>query len=210
MNKSLAVTLWILPLLVLGVWMVLTSGRKAKRMTKNVDPNIKVESIVVGGGCFWCVEAVYQTVPGVLFVQSGYSGGRNPNPTYEQVCSGTSGHAEVLQVDFDSAKVSLDEILDVFFRAHDATTLNRQGNDVGTQYRSVIYYANEAQKESALRAKETAKAYFKDPIVTEISPLKEFYPAEAYHQNYYNENPGNPYCFMVIRPKLEKFKKSAH
>jgi peptide-methionine (S)-S-oxide reductase len=126
------------------------------------------------------------------------------------VCEGDTGHAEVLKVVFDPAKITLAEVLDVFFRAHDATTLNRQGNDVGTQYRSVIFYANDAQKVAAESAKISAKVYFKDPIVTEIAPLKEFYKAEDYHQNYFNENPGNPYCHFVIKPKLDKFKKSQH
>lgn len=168
------------------------------------------ESIVLGGGCFWCVEAIYQTIPGVVRVQSGYSGGTVPNPTYKQVCEGNTGHAEVVRVEFDPQKINLAAVLDVFFRAHDATTLNRQGQDVGTQYRSVIYFANEAQKQVALTAKQEAKKYFQDPIVTEIAPLTEFYRAEDYHQNYFNDNPGNPYCHFVIKPKVDKFKKNTH
>lgn len=167
----------------------------------------KTETIVVGGGCFWCVEAVFQRLDGVVKVESGYSGGHVKNPTYEQVCEKTTGHAEVIKIQYDPAKAPLAKVLDVFFLAHDPTTLNRQGNDVGPQYRSVIYYANEEQKKAADAAKERAKAEYSDPIVTEVGPLKEFYVAEGYHQNYYNLNKNaNPYCNMITG-KLQKLLK---
>ena len=166
------------------------------------------QSVVVGGGCFWCVEAVIQRVPGVKKIVSGYSGGAVKNPTYEQVCTGTTGHAEVVRVDFDPAVVKLDTVLDVFFASHDPTTLNQQGADRGTQYRSVIFYANDAQKKAADEAVVRARREWSDPIVTEISPLKEFYSAEAYHQNYFNLNKDkNPYCSVVIGPKIAKLVK---
>jgi len=168
----------------------------------------KVELATVGGGCFWCTEAMYQTVPGVLKVTSGYAGGSVPDPTYEQVCSGTTGHAEVIQIAFDPAKVSYKKIIDLFWKAHDPTTLNRQGNDVGTQYRSIILYSDEAQKKIAEQSKSLAQKDFKEKIVTEIVPLSAFYPAEAHHQDFYKDNPGYPYNEIVIRPKLEKFKKA--
>jgi peptide-methionine (S)-S-oxide reductase len=162
-----------------------------------------------GAGCFWCVEAVFQEVDGVLAVQSGYAGGKIENPSYRQVCTGTTGHAEVCQIQFDPKRVSYDDLLQVFWRTHDPTTLNRQGNDVGTQYRSVIFYHNDNQRKLAEERKrqlDHAKVWPK-PIVTEISPLPKFYKAEAYHQNYYRSNPRQGYCQFVIRPKLEKFRK---
>jgi len=163
------------------------------------------ERITFGGGCFWCIEAVFQRLHGVRSVKSGYAGGSVPNPTYEQVCSGQSGHAEVVQLEFDPGKVSYDKLLDVFWAAHDPTTLNRQGADAGTQYRSAIFYENDAQKAEAEKSKLRAKADFKDPIVTEIAPLKHFYVAEDYHQNYFNKKGGRDgYCQAVIRPKLQK------
>jgi peptide-methionine (S)-S-oxide reductase len=167
-----------------------------------------LQSIVVGGGCFWCVEAVFQRLPGVKKVVSGYSGGHVKNPTYEQICEKTTGHAEVVRVDYDPAVVKLETILDVFFVAHDPTTPNQQGADKGPQYRSVIYFANEEQKKAADEAAVRAKSEWTNPIVTEISALKEFYVAEAYHQNYYNLNKDkNPYCSVVIGPKLAKLVK---
>lgn len=165
----------------------------------------KTEKIIVGGGCFWCVEAVMQRLPGVLKCISGYSGGHVKNPTYEQVCAKNTGHAEVVEVIFDPAVVKLNVVLDVFFASHDPTTLNRQGADEGPQYRSCIFFADEAQKKSAEAAKERAKQEWGGDVVTEISPLKEFYPAEDYHQNYYNLNKEkNGYCAAVIGPKLKK------
>jgi peptide-methionine (S)-S-oxide reductase len=168
----------------------------------------KTERATLGGGCFWCVEAVYQTVPGILSVTSGYAGGKVANPTYEEVCSGRTGHAEVVQIEFDPGNVSYEQKIDLFWKAHDPTTRNRQGADVGTQYRSIILYENEAQKEIAHRSKGTAQAHFKDPIVTEIVPLEVFYRAETYHQDFYDKNPNYPYSQAVIAPKLEKLRKS--
>ncbi len=166
------------------------------------------QKIVVGGGCYWCVEAVFQRLEGVKAIKSGFSGGHVKNPTYEQVCTTNTGHAEVVQIEFDPAVLTLDKLLDVFFVAHDPTTLNRQGRDVGESYRSVIFYANDDQKKAAEAAKVRAKSEWKDPIVTEISPLKEFYAAEDYHQNYFNLNKDkNPYCSVVIAPKLNKLLK---
>ena len=163
------------------------------------------EVITLGAGCFWCTEAIFQQVPGVLTVTSGYMGGTTKRPTYQQVCTGTTGHAEVSQIVFDPKKTSLEKILAVFWHAHDPTTLNRQGYDSGTQYRSAIFYQNAAQKEIALKAKAEAGKEFVDPIVTEITAAGEFYPAENYHQNYYQLNKdGNPYCNRVIAPKLKK------
>ena len=163
------------------------------------------QKLTIGGGCFWCVEAVLQRVNGVKKVVSGYSGGHVPNPTYEQVCTKLTGHAEVAQIEFDPAVVKLDAVLDVFFAAHDPTTPNQQGADKGPQYRSVIFYANDEQKKAAEAAKERAKKEWGATIVTEISPLKQFYAAEDYHQNYFNLNKNrNPYCSAVIAPKLHK------
>ena len=159
---------------------------------------------VLGGGCFWCLEAIFQKVKGVKKVISGYSGGKRPNPNYEMICTGVSGYAEVVEVEFDENIISYDEILDLFFEIHDPTQLNRQGNDIGTQYRSVIFYFDEKQKEIALKKIEELKNKGIN-VVTEVSPFKNFYPAEDYHQNYYNENPQNPYCHYVITPKLQKF-----
>lgn len=164
------------------------------------------KTAVVGGGCFWCTEALYQKVPGIESVTSGYAGGSVPNPTYEEVCTGRTGHAEVIQIAYDPAKISYDKIIDLFWQAHDPTTLNRQGNDSGTQYRSVIFYQTDEEKQIAEKSKAAAQANFKNPIVTEISPLTVFYPAEGYHQDFYKNNPANPYNQAVIKPKLEKFK----
>jgi len=163
----------------------------------------------LGGGCFWCVEAVFQQLEGVVSVQSGYAGGTVDNPTYKQVCSGTTGHAEVCQIRYDPAKISFDELLEAFWKTHDPTTLNQQGADVGTQYRSVIFYHDDQQRAQAEKRKQEldASGAWADPIVTEISPLLKFYPAEDYHQNYFRTNPQEGYCQFVIRPKLEKFEK---
>ncbi len=173
-----------------------------------MNAEAKSERATLGGGCFWCVEAVYQTVPGVLGVISGYAGGHVENPSYEDVCTGRTGHAEVVQVEFDPNKISYEQIVDLFWNAHDPTTLNRQGADEGTQYRSIILYEDEAQKAAAERSKKAAQAHFKDPIVTEIVPLRAFYPAEKYHQDFYKHNPDYPYSRAVIRPKLDKFLES--
>lgn len=163
-----------------------------------------METATLGGGCFWCVEAVYQRISGVRRVMSGYAAGKQRNPTYEAVCTGRTGHAEVVQVEFDEKLLSYADVLEVFWKAHDPTTLNRQGADVGTQYRSIICYHDERQREIAVRSKEQAGERFRKPVVTEIVPLEAFYPAERYHQNYYNQNPRAGYCRVVIAPKLSK------
>lgn len=167
------------------------------------------DTITFGAGCFWCVEAIFQQVKGVDTVVSGYSGGHVDNPTYEQVCDKTTGHAEVCQIVYDPQVVSVDELLEVFWQTHDPTTKDKQGNDVGPQYRSVIFYHNEHQKERAeyyLEKLQQSGAYDR-PVVTTIEPFTKFYAAENYHQNYYNNNGNQPYCYFVIRPKLEKFEK---
>lgn len=168
------------------------------------------EIATLGAGCFWCVEAVFQQLKGVEKVVSGYSGGKIKNPSYKEVCTGNTGHAEVIQVTYNPDIISYEELLEVFFQVHDPTTLNRQGNDVGTQYRSVIFYHNEKQKETAEKIKTALNqsGAFSNPIVTEISPATDFYIAEDYHQNYYNENQNkNPYCSFVVKPKVDKFQK---
>ena len=170
-------------------------------------PAAKTELATFGGGCFWCTEAVFQRLPGVIHSTSGYSGGHLDNPTYQDICAHTSGHAEVIQVQFDPAVVSYEKLLEVFFESHDPTTLNRQGADVGDQYRSVIFYHNEEQHKGALNAKKAAQAHFEDPIVTEVVPLKKFWRAEDYHQDYFNQHPGQGYCSFVIKPKVSKLQK---
>ena len=169
-----------------------------------------LQQATFGGGCFWCTEAVFQRLNGVGSVVSGYAGGEVRNPSYEQVCSGSTGHAEVIQITFDPTVISFTELLEVFFGTHDPTTLNRQGNDAGTQYRSVIFSQDEEQHRLAnqFKANLNASGEFSDPVVTEISPLTQFHPAEDYHQNYYRLNAGQPYCNAIIRPKLEKLENS--
>jgi peptide-methionine (S)-S-oxide reductase len=184
---------------------------KQKQAIKNIEKTnmISFDTITLGGGCFWCIEAVFQRLEGVKSVRSGYAGGKIKNPTYREVCSGLTGHAEVVEVVYDPAVVSYRDILKVFFTVHDPTTLNRQGADQGTQYRSVIFYHKEAQKmeaEDLIRALN-AEGAWADPVVTELSPATVFYPAEDYHQNYYNDNPNQPYCRFVVGPKVEKFEK---
>ncbi len=166
-----------------------------------------VEVATLGGGCFWCLEAVYQEMKGVLRVESGYAGGHVANPTYKEVCTGTTGHAEVVQITYDPSIVSYADLLEVFFTIHDPTTLNRQGNDVGTQYRSAIFYHDPEQKKIAEAAKKAAAQLWPKPIVTEIAPLDRFYKAEDYHQNYYRNNPTQPYCIYVVGPKVDKFRE---
>lgn len=167
------------------------------------------DTATFGAGCFWCVEAVFLELKGVLSVESGYSGGRIANPTYKEVCSGLTGHAEVVRIVFDSSTISYQELLEVFFTAHDPTTLNRQGADVGTQYRSVIYYHHQTQQELArfFIDKLNSEKAFPNPVVTELSPATIFYKAEDYHQNYYAENQNQGYCRLVIKPKLDKVRK---
>ena len=162
---------------------------------------------VLAGGCFWCLDAVYRGIKGVSEVVSGYAGGDVLHPTYEKVSTGATGHAETVQITFDESVIPGDVILDIFFLIHDPTTLNRQGNDVGTQYRSVMFYADDAQKASFEAAIDRAKAHWGDTIVTELQPLETFYPAEDYHQDYFNKNPGNGYCSIVIEPKIVKARK---
>ena len=182
-----------------------TSPSVAEKITGNEN----LDTATFATGCFWCTEAVFQQLKGVKKVTSGYSGGHVENPTYKEVCTGLTGHAECIQLLYDPKEVSFDELLQVFWQTHDPTTLTRQGNDVGTQYRSAIFYQNEEQKKIAESYKKelNAKKVFDNPIVTEIEPLKNFYPAEDYHQNYYNNNGDQPYCYFVIKPKLEKFEK---
>lgn len=167
----------------------------------------RLETADLGGGCFWCIEAVFRRLPGVDSVVSGYAGGHTENPRYHAICSGTTGHAEVTRVEFDPAKITYAQLLEVFWQAHDPTTLNRQGADAGTQYRSIILYHNPEQQAIAEQSKQTAQAAFQNPIVTEIAPLKKFYPAEDDHQEYYEENGGAPYCQVVIAPKLRKLER---
>ena len=176
---------------------------------KSVQLGIANDTLTLGGGCYWCVEAVYEMLDGVVAVESGFMGGKIKNPTYEQVCTGQTGHAEVIRIAFDSTKTNLDEIYKVFFTVHDPTTLNRQGADVGTQYRSVIFYRNSTQKNAAveiINVLNKAKTY-PSKIVTEVSPISTFYVAEDYHQDYYTNNSNQGYCRMVIQPKIEKFEK---
>ena len=169
----------------------------------------KKEMTTLGGGCFWCIEAIYQELSGVLKVVSGYSGGKVENPTYEQVCSGTTGHVEVIQITFNPEIITFKKILEVFFSTHNPTTVNRQGNDVGTQYRSVIYYHTPKQNQIAREVikKLNDAGNLKGPIVTEVTPLREFYEAEKYHQGYFNLNASQPYCKVNIQPKVEKFRE---
>jgi len=177
----------------------------------NPKPGI-TDTAIFGNGCFWCSEAVFQLLKGVISAESGYSGGTVANPSYKEVCTGLTGHAEVIRVVFDPELISYEELLEAFWASHDPTTLNRQGNDVGTQYRSVIFYLNTAQKAAAEKAKTVLnqEQAFPNPIVTEISPAGPFYPAENYHQEYYDLNGSEPYCTFVIKPKLDKFRKVFH
>ncbi len=167
------------------------------------------ETATLGGGCFWCLEAVYEQLKGVIQVESGYAGGAVPNPTYEQVCTGRTGHAEVVQVTFDPSELAYEQLLEVFFTIHDPTTLNRQGADVGTQYRSVIFTHDDDQRAAAesVITRIEAEGIWDDPIVTQVAPLDAFYKAEDYHQEYYRRNQGQPYCQVVIAPKVAKFRR---
>ena len=167
----------------------------------------QTEIATLGGGCFWCVEAVFQDLKGVLQVESGYSGGHVDNPSYREICNGTTGHAEVIRITFDPAVITFREILGIFFSFHDPTTLNRQGNDVGTQYRSAIFYHSPGQKTDAEEIKKSEQENWSDPIVTEIIPFVKYYKAEDYHQNYYKEHQSQPYCSVVISPKVRKLRE---
>ena len=164
------------------------------------------ESLVLGGGCFWCTDAAYRLLPGVVNVTCGYAGGKNPHPTYEQICTGRSGHAEVIRIDFDPAVVTLPAVLDYFWHVHDPTQVGAQGNDVGPQYRSIILSADAAQQAAAERSRAEAQRGLGDPITTEIVPLTEFWPAEDYHQDYFAKHPNQGYCAVVIRPKIAELK----
>jgi peptide-methionine (S)-S-oxide reductase len=200
-------------IILLGISCQSQSDNKNKKLKTNImteqikDSNL--DTAILGAGCFWCVEAVFQRVPGVKQIVSGYSGGSVVNPTYTEICEGTTGHAEVIRLIYNPQEVSFETLLSVFWQTHNPTTLNRQGNDIGTQYRSAIFYLNETQKTIAEKIKNdlNASGAFSDPIVTEITPFTNFYEAEAYHQNYYNQNSSQGYCQYVIAPKLEKFEK---
>jgi len=193
----------------------LISGRGEQTKVSNstnknqAGENTNLEKATLGGGCFWCTETIFNELKGVEKVVSGYSGGTVKNPTYQQVCTGTTGHAEVIQISFDPSVISYEKLIEIFFHIHDPTTLNRQGADVGTQYRSVIFYNDENQKKTAEEVKEkiSKSGLWDDPIVTEIAPFTEFYPAEDYHQDYYENNKEKSYCSLVIAPKVAKFYK---
>jgi len=174
--------------------------------SSNMNTN-KTELATLGGGCFWCLEGCFEIIPGVKAVTSGYSDGTKDNPTYEQVCSGATGHAEVVQIEYDPTVISYEKLLETFWHIHDPTTLNRQGHDVGTQYRSIILYHNDAQKAAAEKSMAEAQKELSKPIVTQIVALKKFWPAEKYHQDYFRNNPDQGYCQMVVRPKVEKVEK---
>lgn len=181
------------------IFMTLSSFAIASETSSSQTPQV-----TLGGGCFWCTEALFQKYPGVLSVKAGFAGGTTKNPTYEEVCTGKTGHAEVIQITYDPTKVSYDQLLDLFWRAHDPTTFNQQGADLGPQYRSIILTNSTEQQRLAEASKKRAQAYFAKPIVTEIKPLSVFYPAEEHHQDYYLKNKTAPYCQLVIAPKLEK------
>jgi methionine-S-sulfoxide reductase len=193
----------------LGVLAVVHGASAEETKMADATTDKDLEQVTLGSGCFWCTEAVFQELKGVKSAVSGYSGGRIVNPTYEQVCGGNTGHAEVIQVTYDPAQISFTDILRAFWQTHDPTTLNRQGNDIGTQYRSAVFYHNEAQRKLAEEYKKQldASGNFGAPIVTEITKFEKFYPAEQYHQEYYELNPRQQYCEYVIRPKVEKFRK---
>ncbi|MDX2283006.1 MAG: peptide-methionine (S)-S-oxide reductase MsrA [Bacteroidia bacterium] len=178
-------------------------------MQQDLQSAPRHDTVTFGSGCFWCTEAFFQRIDGVVSVTSGYSGGKVKNPTYKEVCSGLTGHAEVVQLVYDPSRVTFPELLEVFWQTHDPTTLNRQGNDVGPQYRSAIFYHSEEQRQLAEQYKQEldASGAFRAPIVTEITAFSNFYPAENYHQNFYNDNQQYPYCVFVIQPKMEKFEK---
>ncbi len=182
---------------------VLLVAMSALTLSMNAANN-KTESLVIGGGCFWCTDAAYKLLPGVQAVTCGYAGGREPNPTYEQVCAHATDHAEVIKIDFDPAQVSLERLLDYFWSVHNPTQVDGQGNDHGPQYRSIILYADAAQKVAAEKSRDVAAKIFRDPIVTQIVPLEKFWPAEGYHQDYFAKNPGAGYCQFVIAPKIKK------
>lgn len=197
-------------LVIMGISMQSSScSVKEKQKERNMTATENLDTATLAGGCFWCIEAIFQQVDGVVAAKSGYMGGEVANPTYREVCSGLTGHAEVVQIIYNSQKVSFAKLLEVFFTVHNPTSLNRQGADVGTQYRSAIFYHSEAQKSVAemVIAKLNSSGTWNDLIVTEVTPAQPFYVAEDYHQNYFNDNKRQPYCQMVIQPKMEKFRK---
>lgn len=185
------------------------SNSNTMNETNHINTSTTTKTIILGGGCFWCTEAVYQDLKGVVKVESGYCGGQIKNPSYKEVCNGTTGHAEVIKITFDPSIITYKDLVDIFWHVHDPTTLNKQGNDIGTQYRSVVFYANEEEKKLAEQSRFEAQTQkiWKDPIITSLEPLSEFYKAEDYHQNYYKANPNQGYCVYVINPKVEKFRK---
>lgn len=193
--------------MVLGLVLAMGAGAAAAAAGGNKTMQNKTESAVLGGGCFWCMEAVFDRVPGVKSVVCGYAGGHAKDPTYDEVCTDATGHAEVIRIEFDPMVISYGQLLDIFWNAHDPTTLNRQGGDEGIHYRSIILYAGEDQKNAAEKSKAAAQAGYSDPIVTEIVPLTAFYAAEDDHQRYFAKNPGTGYCRAVIKPKVEKLQK---
>ena len=205
-----AITVGFLLLIAAGISLQSASEpQKLKQKQRIMTATANVDTATLAGGCFWCIEAIFQQVDGVTKVKSGYTGGETPNPTYRDVCTGNTGYAEAIQVVYDPTKVSFAKLLEVFFTVHNPTTLNRQGADVGTQYRSAIFYHSAEQKRIAetVVAKLNASGTWTSPIVTEISSLKPFYVAEDQHQNYFNDNKRQPYCQMVIQPKMDKFRK---
>jgi peptide-methionine (S)-S-oxide reductase len=206
MNKIAGITLIFMGMIQIASC-VQTETIKSENRTDMISQNM--DTVTFGAGCFWCVEAIFQQIEGVHAVVSGYSGGHVKNPTYKEVCTGTTGHAEVCQIVYDPAVISFVEMLEVFWKTHDPTTLNRQGADIGTQYRSVIFYHTEEQRNMAeeMKTRLNQEGIWKDPVVTEIVPFQAFYKAEAYHQEYYFQNSSQPYCSAVITPKLEKFRK---
>ncbi len=195
------------PFTVLFAAMSTAFGLSASDAPAADAPAAKLESAIIGGGCFWCVEAQYKMLKGVKKVVSGYAGGHVKNPTYKQICQGDTGHAEVIRVDYDPAEITFRDVIDLFWDAHDPTTLNRQGNDVGPQYRSIILVTSDEQKKISEESKVNAEKIIGKPIVTEIVPLEIFYPAEDYHQDYFTNNPYQGYCQAVVRPKVSKFKE---
>ena len=190
--------------------LLVAGARGAQTNTMHLSATNATELATFGGGCFWCTDAVFRMLPGVKSITSGYAGGTKPNPTYKEVCTGRTGHAEVIQIEFDPAVVPYEKLVDTFWEVHDPTTVNQQGADVGTQYRSIILYATPAQKAAAEESELRAQTRFQVPIVTEIVPLTTFYPAEGYHQDFYRNNKNYPYCQAVIAPKVEKMEKKLH
>ena len=199
---------WIGLIMMAGCARKQSNHKDTKNLSKKQE-NMNTDTAILAGGCFWCLDAVFRQMEGIESIECGYANGQIKNPTYKEVCSGFTGHAEVTKLVFDTNKTNYAEILTVFWRIHDPTTLNRQGNDIGTQYRSGIYYRTEAQKEIALKSREAAEEaqLWSDPIVTEIVPLECYYPAEEYHQDYYTNNPNQPYCVAVVGEKAAKFRK---